>query len=211
MTLKTNSRQIPKNQEVCANKKYNDVLYSYLQVISQFNPETDTNRWFSKKDINFSKLGEKFGLSRQTVSTRFKNLKEMGLIIEKNKDIYEIVKLNKDFASLIPYKTLRLLVDALSDNAISTYGFLLNEYYRHELKPFVFTFEQIKQHIGICASTRSNDEIIINILFVLERLGLIKYQFKTVKQQDGMFDNVKTVYEILQVSNEVLKIQSDDC
>ena len=41
--------------------------------------------------------------------------------------------------------------------------------------------EQIKKHIGICSSTRSNDDIITNILFVLEKIGLIKYRLTSLK------------------------------
>ena len=35
--IKSNSRQIPKVKEICANKKYFDILYSYLQSISKYN------------------------------------------------------------------------------------------------------------------------------------------------------------------------------
>ena len=157
------------------------MIYSYLQVISHFDKDINENRWFYKKDINFSKMGEKFGLSRQTVSTRFKNLKELGLITEKNKDIYELKKLENDLAALIPFDTLSLLVDALSDNAISVYTYLLIQYIKNGNKPFIFTLEQLKQQVGICATTRSNDNIITNILFVLEKIGLIKYRMTSVK------------------------------
>jgi hypothetical protein len=60
---KDNSRQIPKTKDYCSNKKYNDMIYAYLQVISEFD-ESNENRWFYKKDINFSRLAEKFGLTR---------------------------------------------------------------------------------------------------------------------------------------------------
>ena len=211
LEVKPNSRQVPKTKEYCSNKKYNDMIYSYLQVISQFDNEVDENRWFYKKDVNFSKMAEKFGLSRQTVSTRFKNLKELGLIVEKGKDTYELKTLENDLAALIPFGTLSLLVDALSDNAISVYSYLLMQYIKNGNKPFIFTLEQVKKQIGICATTRSNDNIITNILFVLEKIGLIKYRMTTMKQENDTFENVKTVYEIEWLTNEVLKIQSADC
>lgn len=187
------------------------MIYSYLQVISYFDEKVDTNRWLYKKDVNFSRMAEKFGLSRQTVSTRFKNLKELGLIVEKGKDAYELKTLENDLAALIPFNTLSLLVDALSDNAISIYTYLLIQYIKNENKPFIFTLEQLKQQVGICATTRSNDNIITNILFVLEKIGLIKYRMTTMKQENDIFENVKTVYEIEWLTNEVLKIQSADC
>lgn len=199
---KDNSRQIPKTKDYCSNKKYNDMIYAYLQVISEFD-ESNENRWFYKKDINFSRLAEKFGLTRQTVSTRFKNLKEIGLVVEKSKDVYELKKLENNLAALIPFNTLSLLVDALSDNAISVYTYLLMQYYKNECQPFIFTLEQVKTQIGICATTRSNDNIITNILYVLEKIGLIKYRMTGMKQDNSAFENVKTVYEIEWLTNEV--------
>lgn len=178
------------------------MIYAYLQVISEFD-ESNENRWFYKKDINFSRLAEKFGLTRQTVSTRFKNLKEIGLVVEKNKDVYELKKLENNLAALIPFDTLSLLVDALSDNAISVYTYLLMQYYKNECQPFIFTLEQVKTQIGICATTRSNDNIITNILYVLEKIGLIKYRMTGMKQDNSAFENVKTVYEVEWLTNEV--------
>jgi hypothetical protein len=46
-------------------------------------------------------------------------------VVEKNKDTYELKKLENELAALIPFNTLSLLVDALSDNAISVYTYLL--------------------------------------------------------------------------------------
>lgn len=202
LEIKTNSRQVPKTKEICASKKYYDILYSYLQCISQKNEKTETRR-FSKKEINFTKLGNMFNLSRQTVSTKFKNLKELGLIKEIDEETYEIITLQKDLASLVPYSTLKLLTDTLNENSISTYIYLFNCYYANDCKPFQFTLEQIKNHIGICASTRSNDDIVTNILFVLEKIGLIKYELTTFKQEHDTFQNVKTIYQLTWLTNSI--------
>ena len=32
---KNNSRQIPKTKDICSSKKYNDILYAYLQCVSE--------------------------------------------------------------------------------------------------------------------------------------------------------------------------------
>ena len=144
-----------------------------------------------------------FNLSRQTISTRFKNLKELGLIREVDNETYELITLEKDIASLVPHNTLKLITDTLSDNSISTYIYLFNRYYGNECKSFQFTLEQIKNHIGICTSTRSNDEIITNILFILEKIGLIKYSLTTVKQESDTFQNVKTIYQLDWLTNQI--------
>ena len=198
---KNNSRQIPKTKEICSNKKYNDILYAYLQCISEKNE--NGSRTFDKKEINFTKLGEIFNLSRQTVSTKFKNLKDLGLIKELDKNTYEVITLEKDLASLIPYDTLKLVTDTLNENSISTYVYLLKCYYANNCRSFTFTLEQIKKHIGICSSTRSNDDIITNILFVLEKIGLIKYRLTSMKQENDTFQNIKTIYELEWLTNSI--------
>lgn len=201
MEIQKNSRQIPKTKNLCANKKYYDILYAYLQCISE---KTDKNiRIFSKKEINFTKLSSVFNLSRQTVSTKFKNLKDLGLVREYDKDYYEIITLESDIASLIPYSTLKLIVDTLNENSISVYVYLLNCYYANEYKPFQFTLEQIKNQIGICSTTRSNDDVITNILFVLQKIGLIKYSMTAVKQDNDSFQNIKTIYQLDYLTNEI--------
>jgi predicted transcriptional regulator len=86
-------------------------------------------RVFYKKDINFSKLGEHFNLTRQTVATKFKNLIAMGLIEQIDKDTYELTRLSNTEGFLIPYSTLKILCDTLSENSISTYTYLYNRYY----------------------------------------------------------------------------------
>lgn len=204
LEVKKNSRQVPKTKDVCANKKYYDIMYAYFQCISEIG--VDGNRYFKKKDVNFTKLGAMFGISRQTASTRFKNLKDLGLIEEKDDTYYELVPLRNDIASLIPFETLKLITDTLNENSISTYVYLLNRYYANGCKSFQFTLEQIKQYIGICATTRSNDSIVTNILYVLEKIGLIKYQMSTVQQEEDNFANIKTIYELTWLTNSLQMI-----
>lgn len=198
---KSNSRQVPKTKEICSNKKYNDILYAYLQCVSE--KSDDGRRIVGKKEINFTKLGKVFNLSRQTVSTKFKNLKDLGLIKELDNNTYEVITLEKELASLIPYETLKLITDTLNENSISTYVYLLNCYYANNCKAFTFTLEQIKKHIGICSSTRSNDDIITNILYVLEKIGLIKYRLTSMQQDTDSFQNVKTIYELTWLTNQI--------
>jgi hypothetical protein len=63
--------------------------------------------------------------------------------------------------------------------------------------------EEVKKHIGICATTRSNNNIITDILFVLQKIGLIEYHLTAMKQEGTTFENIKTIYEIDWVANKV--------
>ena len=198
---KKDSRQVPKVEDICANKKYHDILYAYLQTISERSVK-DGKRYLNKKDINYSKIGLKLNLTRQTVSKKFSNLLDMGLIVACGEN-YEIVELDRDMASLIPYETLKLLVDALSEYSVSTYIYFFNRYYANEFKSFKFTLAQVKKYIGICDTTRSNDDTITNILFTLQKLGLIKYQLTAESQEDN-FNNIKTIYQLEWLTNKVI-------
>jgi hypothetical protein len=204
LETQSNSRQIPKVQTICASKKYNDILYAYLQCVSE-RDSINGNRYFSKKDINFSNLGKMFNLSRQTVSTKFKHLmsEELNLVEKISDEKYLLKELPKDYASLIPYKTLKLITDTLSENSVNTYVYLLNRYYANNCKPFKFTLAQVKSAVGICATTRSNDDIITNILFVLQKIGLIRYSLTGEAQESSTFQNVKTMYQIDFLTNTI--------
>ena len=140
-------------------------------------------------------------MSRQTVSTKFKNLKELGLVEEINKEKIKIIELDANLASLIPYNTLKLITDTLNENSISAYTFLLNRYYANKCQPFQFTLDQVKAHIGISTNTRSNNDTITNILYVLDKIGLIKYSLTTVSQEADTFQNIKTIYQLDWLTN----------
>lgn len=204
LKIMPNSRQIPKTKEICANKKYFDILYAYLQCVSE--KDEEGKRYFIKKDINFSKLADQFGLSRQTISTKFKNLKELGLVEEIDKNTYKLVKLENDLATLVQYDLVKLMNDTLNDNTISVYVYLFNLYYANGCKVFQFSLDAVKGFIGLSTSARNNNDIVTNILFVLQKIGLIKYSLTTAKSNDN-FDNVKTIYQLDWLTNDIKDVK----
>lgn len=197
-------RQIPKIQKICADKRYHDILYSYLQENSDWDGKNGNPRYIQKSVVNFSRIASELGITRQTASTRFKHLVQLGLISELKGDRYYLSILPAEVAALIPTSTLRLLLNTLSDNAISTYIYLLLRYYANNEKGFVFTLSDVKRHIGICVSTRSNDDIVTNILFVLQKIGLIKYSLTTMQSNENLeYEDVKTIYQIDYLTNYI--------
>lgn len=204
LKIMPNSRQIPKTKEICANKKYFDILYAYLQCVSE--KDEEGKRYFTKKDINFSKLADQFGLSRQTISTKFKNLKELGLVEEIDKNTYKLVKLENDLATLVQYDLVKLMNDTLNDNTISVYVYLFNLYYANGCKAFQFSLDAVKGFIGLSTSARNNNDIVTNILFVLQKIGLIKYSLTTAKSNDN-FDNIKTIYQLDWLTNDIKDVK----
>ena len=197
-------RQIPKTKEYCSNKEYYDILYGYLQQQSQWEQKKNNNRRYVDKSlINYSQLGRQLGISRQTASKKFKNLINLGLIIDEPGDKYYLTPLSADIASLIPNPTLKLITDTLNEYSISVYVYLLMRYIANNEEIFQFKLSDVKKHIGICSTTRSNDEIITNILFVLQKIGLIKYRRTALQQENVDYKDVKTIYQLDYLTNYI--------
>ena len=192
------SRQIPKVKTYTASKKYNDLLYGVLQEMSELADECGVKvRYVMEKDISYSQLGTRLGLTRQTVSTKFKNLISLGLIVEDTeRKRYVLKQLDQTSGSLIPFKTLKVLNNTLSHNAISTYVYLLNRFIAAGETPYVVTLKQVKEFIGIAASTSSNDEIVTDIFQVLKLIGLIDYG-KIFDEEYKSYFTVKTVRNMI--------------
>lgn len=173
LKIQSNSRQIPSIEKYTADKKYNDLLYGVLQEMSYLE---DKNRYVNKKDINFTSLSGRINLSRQTTSSKFKNLIALGLIeyIEEEQR-YKLNYLDKTLCSLVPYDTLRAINNTLSQNAISIFVYLLKRYIANGEKEYIVTMGQMKKFIGIAVSTSSNNCIITDILNILSLIGLVEY------------------------------------
>lgn len=191
-----NRRQVPKVKDYLSVKKYCDMLYCYLQVISCFDEETN-ERYILQKNIKFTNIGSDLGMSRQTASTKFKQLKDLGLIVEREGK-YILVNLDKEVAELIPFSTLRILTNTVKENVISTYVYLLVRYRAEKEKPFIFTFEQIKKYIGIGVS-RGTDYIISDILLLLSKLDLLKYSMSVEMVNGG----ARSIYKVESMNNKI--------
>ena len=191
-----NNRQVPKMSEIMSNKNYYDMLYCYLQVNSQFDSFTKT-RYIPKKEIKFSVIGPALGITRQTASTKFKKLEEMGLIIFNQKqNRYELIVLDKEIANLIPVETLRKLISVMNENTINIYMVLINNWYMNNKMGYTIYLNTIKSCIGLSTTTRSNNYIISDIFEILQKLDLINYELQNI------IDNgkIRTIYFIKNVS-----------
>ena len=207
MEIQSNSRQIPKTKDCCSDKRYSDIIYAYFQALSLTDTDDNgglTQRYVPKSMVNYVDWAKKFDLTRQTVSKRIKGLQERGLVsYDEKKKIYRLTKLENKTAALIPFDTVKFMVDALSDNAISAYVYFLNRFIAEGEKPYVFTLVQVKDFLGLGTASRSNDDTITNILFALQKLGLNEYSMTASVQEETSFKNVKTIYRIDKVVNQI--------
>lgn len=201
MEIQKNSRQIPSDKIYTADKKYNDLLYGYLQHISHYDEKTNM-RFVFKKDIVYTRIGEVLNMTRQTVSTKLNNLIKKGLLIyDEDNKLYELVSIDKDLAALLPDDTIRILCNTLKERCLSIFAYLLKTYIQHEEKPCQITLDVIKEHVGLCSKNRCfNNEIIKDCLAVLRQLGLIEYHEEKVA--DITTGSVKRVYILDKVNNK---------
>jgi DNA-binding transcriptional ArsR family regulator len=198
MTIQSNSRQVPKVRMYTANKMYYDLLYGVLQEMSYYDFDLwgERRRYIDKCNIKYVDLAERIGLTRQSVSSKFKNLIELGLIeYEEEEKRYVLNSLDKNEAALIPFETLRRLNNTVNHNCISIYVYLLNRFVAAEQKEYMITLGQLKMFIGLSDTTNSNNVVVTDILVVLRKLGLVDFR----KESNGS----KTYFVIEKVRNVI--------
>ena len=196
------SRQIPSDKSLTGNKKYSDLLYGYLQVVSEREEETNI-RYIEKKNLKFTKIAADLQISRQTVASRLNNLIDMGLLkYDEVKKRYEFITIQKDLAALLPKPTVRILCNTLRERSLSILAYLLKSYFQHGQKSFNINIDILKAQVGLSSANRgTNNEVITDTLILLKKLGFIDY--KVVKEMDKISGGFKTVYILLSVDNYI--------
>lgn len=214
MQIGKNSRQMPKTSKYTANKFYFDTLYGYLQSISVWDGKEESPRIITKTDVNFTKIGEALGdvkdnqlkpISRQTISKRFKDLQELGLVEKLPNKNYKLNKLESTDAFLVESETLKRLVTNVKERTISVYIYLLNRFIANKEQEFMFTYAQLKTFCGISVASNNNDDIILDILnFLSDQLHLIKYEIREEKNEE--YNTYKTCFYLVDAKNKLEKV-----
>lgn len=214
LKVQANSRQVPKHKDYISNSKYCDYLYGYLQAASQWDGVIGHPRFIYKKSINFSRIATDLGKSRQTISTKFKNLEKGDVdhgvlpLIRLSEDgtKYELIYLEGNLAMLVPELTLKVLVSTFNEHTISVYVYLLNRYYASQCKGFQFSFPELKSAIGISQKSHGNNYIISSILLILQRAGLLELESKTLNTDKGL---IKTHYFVKWMTNDIEEVPEE--
>lgn len=209
MDIKKNSRQMPSTTSIVREKDYCDLLYAWLQCNSERENINTSRRRIEKKKVKWASIERDFtrqlsdgsiekAMSRKTIAKYFSYLIDEKLVIDKNDDYYYLAVLDPQDGNLIEYNTLLKMMNVLQKNSINIYIYLFNRYYANNFQPFIATFRQIKDYIGIATTTTSNNAVIDDTIDILKRIGLLDYRLKVLE------DN-KTCLEFLWVKNELPK------
>ena len=209
MDIKKNSRQMPSTTSIVREKDYCDLLYAWLQCNSERENINTSRRRIEKKKVKWASIERDFtrqlsdgsiekAMSRKTIAKYFSYLVDEKLVIDENDDYYYLAVLDPQDGNLIEYNTLLKMMNVLQKNSINIYIYLFNRYYANNFQPFIATFRQIKDYIGIATTTTSNNAVIDDTIDILKRIGLLDYKLKVLE------DN-KTCLEFLWVKNELPK------
>lgn len=209
MDIKKNSRQMPSTTSIVREKDYCDLLYAWLQCNSERENINTSRRRIEKKKVKWASIERDFtrqlsdgsiekAMSRKTIAKYFSYLIDEKLVIDENDDYYYLAVLDPQDGNLIEYNTLLKMMNVLQKNSINIYIYLFNRYYANNFQPFIATFRQVKDYIGIATTTTSNNAVIDDTIDILKRIGLLDYRLKVLE------DN-KTCLEFLWVKNELPK------
>ena len=86
--------------------------------------------------------------------------------------------------------------NGLNHNSISLFVYLLKRYIANNEQPYIVTMWQMKKFIGMATSTSSNNEVIIDILNILKKLGLVDYEYRQTEKE-------KTNLIIIKMNNKI--------
>ena len=196
---KKTQRQMPRDTNITSSALYQDLLYGYLQVNALVTE--DKRKIWTLKILSFTNIAHDLGCSRQTVSKKFYQLVQLGLI-KSCSEGYELIDLERSQGFLLPIDTLRKLVNTLKENAITIYIYLLNRFEANSQQPYGFSIDGLKQIAGLGSKSRNNNYIVTDILEILQRLGLIKY---TVVNTTDEKQRIYTQYILLFATNNFPK------
>lgn len=209
MVIKKNSRQMPSTTSIVREKDYCDLLYAWLQCNSERENVNTSRRRIEKKKVKWASIERDFtrelsdgtiekAMSRKTIAKYFSYLIDSNLVSDEGDEYYYLTVLDGSEANLIEYNTLLKMMNVFQKNSINIYIYLFNKYYSNSFQPFIATFRQIKEYIGIATTTTSNNAVIDDTIDILKRIGLLDYKLKVLE------DN-KTCLEFLWVKNELPK------
>ena len=207
--MENNKRRMPTGEGVMEDKKFNDIVYAYLQSVSYKIEDISEYRFLYKSQLNYTRIARELKMNLKTCKSKIKYLFENGYIVEVKKDnltIYELPNLGQ-YYFLIPNETLKYLVDTCNENIIITYAYLgqlknaLGEkaYFTKSRLLILLGYginAKIKGKKTIIPSTNQRDwDRINNILDMLEnKLKLITT--KEIEGYDGEKKISKIIYEI---------------
>ena len=182
------NRRLPTGKGVMEDKRFNDIVYAYLQSIS-YGFDRSKLRYIYDNQLNYTRIAKELKMNLKTLKSKIKYLFDNGYLVEGMEGkykVYYLPDLNK-YYFLIPVDTLKYLIDISNENVIMVYSYLGQLKQAMKDKSY-FTKNKLLMLLGYKIKARVNGEVIErasthqrdwerinNILDLLEnKLGLIE-------------------------------------
>lgn len=173
-------RLIITDMSITANKNFSDIIWNYLQRIS------DADGRILKADYPYNRVGKELEIDRRKVSAVFKFLEDNGLVT--NEESYWRLETPAEYEE-IDAGVVDVLEGARVEGVITEYGFLKKLWGINKGSRFVVRVSALKDRIGITNNTRSNNWRVTELLDVLRYNGLIDGELKVESNKSNWWIN----------------------
>ena len=169
------------------NKATSCKIFGYALARAEFNEEEPSQYYLSKKDLNLTQMAADMKMGRATISKKWNELIDLG-VVEEFPTSYKLHR-SKSFV-ILPTETIEYLAIAVREEVYTVYLWLARNFERvnfnKENKGFVFTKGRVAiEALGLTDQTKNRKQIDI-YLDILIKLGLIKVEQITEKNEEGI-------------------------
>lgn len=203
------TRRLPTGEGIMDDKKYNDLIYAYMQSISNRVPEKQ-DRYVWKSNVVKKDIAKALKMNFRTFQRKFDYLVDKGYIVETERT-YELPKISQ-WNFYIPLETIKYLAHTANENVIMVYSYLgqlknsidkKNKELNQNNKPY-FTKSDLLIRLGYKTKARAKGQVIerpstnqkdwdmINDILDLldDKLNLIKCRTVKEKYNDGYIEKI---------------------
>ena len=183
---------------------YSDSIYAWLLLHSHYDPDEDHN-YIYEKEFTFIQIGKDIHRTRQTVSTRFKDLLNSGAGSNKDLLIYDakqkayLLPCFRDFEKLDAETVLNLFWLYGQGNAsrkeelIKTYAWLKRQI---KEKNKDISYNDMIEAFGHSKGNEQTYQRYKDIMTTLQGAGLIKFRTDVNRNNKGQYDKTFYVYQV---------------
>lgn len=183
---------------------YGDSVYAWLLLHSHYNPDEDHN-YIYEKDFTFVQIGKDIHRTRQTVSTRFKDLLKSNsgsskdlLVYDANNKVYYLPCF-REFEKLDADTVLNLFWlygqgnSSRKEELIKTYAWLKRQI---KEKNKEISYNDLIKAFGHSKGNEQTYQRYKDIMTTLQGAGLIKFRTDLNRNTKGQYDKTFYVYQV---------------
>lgn len=210
---KENLRIVPTGNNVLSNKEMNMETYIAMQDKSKREYDEngkvrDEHRYVYKNDISLSGLAREYDIDVKTLRKNIKNLEKLGyldLCEYKGEEVWKIKNGFDDGYLLFEGGFLDRLVKLFTKNLIKVYL----QYYKYTSAYGAYKMTQADtlKAIGLSETSNKNRQLISDINFTLEKLGLINIETIEIKGKKS-YQTIQKIVAIKYYETDFYKSKS---